>query len=265
MASSVAGQPDDVWVCGFQVDPVSAVHKAMLWKNGAAQPLTGVDGTTPSEAWDVKLAGGVPYLTGFINNGSNNVAQIWAGSSLIPLVAGIPWDTQGNAVFVAGSNVYAIGNRATALGATPADTVYQAMTWEAPLNPDLSLASAGVASTVLTAPGHQASGNDIKVANGVVYASGWEADGLVPARHLAKLWVDGSPSPSDLAYTSPQFPNPANATEAYGASVVGTDVYVSGFLNDGTLSHAVLWHNNALVALGGAPSSAGSNVFAMAN
>jgi hypothetical protein len=247
--SAVAGQAE-VYVCGFQADPQTKLHQAMLWKNGVAQTLTGADGTTASEAWDVKIAGGTPYLTGFIANGTNKVAQIWAGARQIPLAGPNPVATQGNAVFVDGAKVYAIGNKTI-------DKNDQAVTWVATLNPDLT---STVAATELTTPGHMAGGSDLKVAQGVAYAAGWEADG---ARHLAKLWVDGAPSTlQDQGYT---FYSEGNSTEAYGASVVGTDVYVSGFISAGDRQQAAYWQNGALNLLGGAPKSGGSNVFAKAH
>jgi hypothetical protein len=128
------------------------------------------------------------------------------------------------------------------------------MTWVATLNAELT---STVAATELTTPGHMAGGSDLKVAKGVAYAAGWEADG---ARHLAKLWTDSVPATlQDQAYT---FYGDGNTTEAYGASVVGTDVYVSGFIASGDRQQAVSWQNGVITLLGGAPKSGGNNVFA---
>ena len=246
--SAVAGKAD-VYVCGYQADPQTKVHRAMLWKNGVATTLTGADATAASEAWDVKVAGGKPYLTGFISNGTNKVAQIWAGDQQIPLADQAPVDTQGNAVFVDGAKVYAIGAKTT-------DKLDQAMTWVATLNADLT---SSVDAKELTTPGHMAGGSDLKVAKGVAYAAGWEADG---ARHLAKLWTDGVPA--TLEDKADTFSEDGNTTEAYGASVVGTDVYVSGFVSAGDRQQAVCWQNGTINLLGGAPKSGGNNVFAKA-
>jgi hypothetical protein len=99
-ASGVAVSGGNVFAVGWEGSDCHGHLGAVLWKNGAAVPLT--DGWNDS-ANAVTVSGSDVYVAG----ASNGAAVLWKNGAPVPLADG----TRANAVAVSGSDVYVAGSR----------------------------------------------------------------------------------------------------------------------------------------------------------
>ncbi|MCF7915961.1 MAG: hypothetical protein K9L66_12405 [Spirochaetaceae bacterium] len=206
----------DVYVSGYL--NAGSEARAVYWKNNSGGQIA-LHSDLISQARDIYVYNNNVYVSGYtglqvacywINGASNRSDLPYAGYSIA------------NAIFVDESDgtVYTAGLDFTI------ENGNEACYWENSLKVSLS----NVDSTA----------NDIYVAGGNVYiAGGYVHNAPVKA---ACYWLNNSAGMVELYKGS-------NTAEAYGIQVQDGDVYISGFINNGTYNTAGYWENDTFVTL----------------
>ncbi len=252
IANSIYVSGDDVFMAGYEYYFDFYPDKAMIWKNGVAQPLT--NGNNEAGAFSIFVSNDDVYVAGY----DSSFAMLWKNGVPIRLSDGaVP--TQATSVFVSNGDVYVVGNE------FPTD-LNRAILWKNGMSQPLNGGS--YATSVFV------SGNDVYVAggngsrgmvwkNGVaqsffnksynsyalsvhvegedVYVAGYEqplieifeffgGQGYDYAPTKALVWKNGVPQ---------RLTNGNQGARANFISVFRDDVYVAGY--DGEL--AVIWKN----------------------
>jgi hypothetical protein len=175
------------------------------WKNGVATVLS-----SGNDATGIAVSGGDVYVVGQASGG----AAYWKNGLFISLKVS-QVTTQALAITISGSDVYIAGE-------IDGKAAYWKNGVATTVDPDQLFGSIANAITV--------SGNDVYLAGGTYSVSG---------AMQAAYWKNGT-----LTQLSPT-PLPVASTEATGIAVSGSDVYVTGYTNDG----ATLWKNGTASAL----------------
>jgi hypothetical protein len=215
----------DIYVVGYQTDPDTWESRAMLWKNG--EPT--VIGERTSYGYDVALADGNVYVVGQQQqvDGWNCEATMWTNGTAQVL------STYGSAdeVVVSGSDVYVRGCGG-----------YDDVNWKT----IYTVWKNGEVLFTLPFENSATPHQMVIGSNGVVYVAGaTQADYDTP--YIATVWVDGVATTLGEA---------GRASEAYGISIFGEDVYVVGNydigvevgLSSGNAYAPVVWKNGEEIA-----------------
>ena len=262
-ATSILVAGEDVYLAGYEFNwdvyngwsPYPT--RAVLWKNGAPQPLT--DGHHGASASSVVVSDNDVYVAGFESNGIKNVATVWKNGVAQPLGDGTI-DSYATAVFVTMDDVYITGYES--FGA-PSYTM-RAILWKNGLpqqltagytansvfvsGSDVYVAGSGYTHAMIWRNGEaqhfettsQAAALSIYVTGKDVYVGGFEyldegENSYGPAK--AMIWKNGIPQPL------------TTGTENAGVNsiaVVGDDVYAVGYKGD----KATIWKNGTDRVLG---------------
>ena len=112
IATSIFISGDDVFIAGYEYewDTYHGFYyfpnKAIVWKNGVAQPLT--QGTHEAGAFSIFIWEQDVYVAGYESNGVNLVAKVWKNGVPANLSDG-SIDTYVTSMFVSDGDVYVVG------------------------------------------------------------------------------------------------------------------------------------------------------------
>jgi hypothetical protein len=189
-----------IYVAGYYNDGDHDV--AAYWTDGTRTDLT--DGTANARANSIYVYDGDVYVAGYYNDGTRETAAYWKnGGSPIEFTSGSEDRGEAEDIFVDSNGVYVAGFYSTGTN----ETIWY--------NDD------GV-ETPLINNNSEAKATGISVKNGVVYVSGYYADGVYP--YVATYWKDGTKITPDL------FPEKSQGLDIFVTD--SDDVYVSGLYYD---------------------------------
>lgn len=191
----------NVYLCGWADAPpltlrstTRFVRTAMVWKNGAATPLTA--GASWAVAMGLAAAGGELYVVG----SEDERARLWKDGQPVPLeLKGV--ESWARGVAKAGPDLLVVGNEWSGT-----DKTSVAMVWR------------NGKATPLTDGSRDACANAIAVSGPDWYAAGYESNGKV---RVAKVWKNGKPF---LTLSDGQ-----RDAEAEAVKVAGDLVVTAGF------------------------------------
>lgn len=233
----------DIYICGYQIDKNNK-YVATVWKNGVATHLT--DGSTNSFANDIVVSGNDVYISGYQYNGNVNVAKVWKNGAPINLTDGSS-EARASLITMSGQDVYVVGyvyvnniRKVTIWKNGVPSTLQGTVTSVAVNNNDIYAAGYendnakvwknGI-GTNLTNGNFPSFASDIQVIDNDVYVVGREFNG---ANYVAKLWKNGIAT------------NLVDGTNANGISIVGNDVYISGY-SDKPAHNSKVWKNGEVI------------------
>jgi hypothetical protein len=238
----------DVYVAGFELSS-SGHPTAKYWKNGAMTALS--DGSKDTYAESIFVSGSDIYVAGYgwkgpAGPGNKDVAKYWKNGILVDLTDGTK-QAQAYSVYVSGSDFYVAGYETETSGDINAAAKY----WK---NGSAVTFTRGSNTAQAIAVSVFVSGTD-------VYAAGYEYN-YYPAesvwRYAGVYWKNGIETPLFKGVSN------SSSVDAVATSifVVGSDVYVTGYVGVAGLSNAVYFKNGTATPLtDGSQSSQGNCVF----
>lgn len=262
-ATSIFVCGDEIYVAGYEYNWnvydgwYRYPTKAMVWKNGVAQPLT--DGTNEACALSMFVSDNDVYVAGYESNGIKSVAMVWKNGVAEPLSDGTV-DAYATSVFVAGGDIYVAGYEVFG----PPSYTSTARLWKNGQpqalvagyiansvfvsGSDVYVAGSGYTHAMIWKNGvaqyltgtSQASALSVYVAGDDVYVAGYEFSDLGKDTYgptKAIIWKNG--------VSQPLTTGTENAS-ANSITVFGDDIYAVGYKGD----MAVIWKNNVGKVLG---------------
>jgi len=228
-ANAVYIDGGDVYIAGYINE---GTKTAGYWQNGGWNVL---HDATNADAADIFAAGGAVYISGsyFNSTASANVACYWVddgGGAVKTDLAAV--SSSANAIFYDGVDVYTAGYYI--------ESGVKACYW------------INTSATVLNGASAFAFAEDIAVDGGDVYIAGYynNTDG----KNAACYWLNNESGLVDL------YNDPVNRAQALGIFILDGDVYVSGYVNEGT-QLSTYWQNGAPATLHSGSSSIGYSIF----
>jgi hypothetical protein len=217
-ALSIAVSGNDVYVAGYEVDPITINYAAKLWKNG--DPVTLIEGSPYAEAHSVTVLGADVYVAGDEeDNQYSGVAKYWKNGVPVIIKPALGFSlAYANSIAVSGADVYVAG------GSNDGNEG-MAEYWK------------NGTSVILNDPAEYfGRATSIAVVGNDVYVAGNLDD--YRGNRTAKIWKNGNPVQLGT-----------NDVSANAIAVSGNDVYVAGTESNGTHYIAKYWKNDKPVNL----------------
>jgi Carboxypeptidase regulatory-like domain len=218
-AYSVFVSGTDVYVAGVQG------RNARVWKNGVGTNLTNItNANNIAEAYSIFVLGNDVYVAGMETSGNSYFAKVWKNGIVTNLSNGTNW-ASANSVFVVGSDVYIAGVVQDTTNGT------NAKLWKN-----------GVVTNLTNGTNRTGEAYSVYVSGSDVYVVGSSRDSALGARDQATLWKNGVPT---------YLTNGNNYAAANSIFVLGSDVYIAGYEENGTgvNSIAKVWKNGVVTNL----------------
>ncbi len=200
----------DVFITGSYRSANPALNPQIwLWKNGTSSFWTSGATDAAANCITVSAAGNV-YIGGYEHNGAHRIAKYWVNGNPVQLASNITLESEVNAIYVDGSDVYAAG--------------YE--------NNNVKLWKNGVSVNLTLLP-ETGGARGLTVTNGTAYTCGWRTVNQTTQR--GNLWINGT----DSALMN------GTLTLANAITHSGSDLYIA--VLKGNIPY--IWKNGTLLTM----------------